>query len=119
MFENPIMFSMLVSIIITLGYFFMNKEKDKKDPRPEKNMKYMILFGVMFIISLIGKICYSGSIDIIEGTIEKDKDGSCVVSFTFQEDEWVYGYILSFGQYVEVLEPPHVREIIIKRLSFK
>ena len=71
MFENPIMFSMLVSVIITLGYFFMNKEKDKKDPRPEKNMKYMILFGVMFIISLIGKICYSGSIDIIEGTIEK------------------------------------------------
>ena len=42
MFENPIMFSMLVSVIITLGYFFMNKEKDKKDPRPEKNMKYMI-----------------------------------------------------------------------------
>ena len=54
MFENPIMFSMLVSVIITLGYFFMNKEKDKKDPRPEKNMKYMILFGVMFIVSLIG-----------------------------------------------------------------
>ena len=71
MFENPIMFSMLISVLITLGYFFMNKEKDKKDPRPEKNMKYMILFGVMFIISLIGKICYSGSIDIIEGTIEK------------------------------------------------
>ena len=71
MFENPIMFSMLISVLITLGYFFMNKEKDKKDPRPEKNMKYMILFGIIFIISLIGKICYSGSIDIIEGTIEK------------------------------------------------
>ena len=71
MFENPIMFSMLISVLITLGYFFMNKEKDKKDPRPEKNMKYMILFGIMFIISLIGKICYSGSIDIIEETIEK------------------------------------------------
>ena len=70
MFENPIMFSMLVSIIITLGYFFMNKEKDKKDPRPEKNMKYMILFGVMFIVSLIGKICYTGNFNIIEGTIE-------------------------------------------------
>ena len=56
MFENPIMFSMLVSVLITLGYFFMNKEKDKKDPRPEKNMKYMILFGVIFIVSLIGKI---------------------------------------------------------------
>ena len=71
MFENPIMFSMLVSVIITLGYFFMNKEKDKKDPRPEKNMKYMIVFGIMFIISLIGKICYTGSFNIIEGTIEK------------------------------------------------
>ena len=72
MFENPIMFSMLVSVIITLGYFFMNKEKDKKDLRPEKNMKYMILFGVMFIVSLIGKICYTGNFNIIEGTIEKE-----------------------------------------------
>ena len=71
MFENPIMFSMLVSVIITLGYFFMNKEQDKKDPRPEKNMKYMILFGAMFIVSLIGKICYTGNFNIIEGTIEK------------------------------------------------
>ena len=34
-------------------------------------MKYMILFGAMFIVSLIGKICYTGNFNIIEGTIEK------------------------------------------------
>ena len=36
---------------------------------------------------------------------------------TFPEDEWVYGYILGFGSYVEVLEPPRVRQIITNRLQ--
>ena len=33
--------------------------------------------------------------------------------FSYPEDEWVYGFILSFfGMYAEVLEPPHIRRII-------
>lgn len=31
------------------------------------------------------------------------------------EHEWVYGYLLSFGNYVEILEPQHIREIIADR----
>jgi predicted DNA-binding transcriptional regulator YafY len=29
--------------------------------------------------------------------------------------EWIYGYILSFGSLVEVLEPAHVRKSIAER----
>ena len=43
---------------------------------------------------------------------KKQADGSHVVSATWPEDEWLYGFILSFGEYAEVLEPEHVREII-------
>lgn len=39
-------------------------------------------------------------------------DGSMIVRASFPEDEWVYGAILSFGSFVEVLEPPHIRDII-------
>jgi len=43
---------------------------------------------------------------------EKQTDGSHIVSANWGEDEWVYGFILSFGEHVEVLEPQHLRAII-------
>jgi len=47
--------------------------------------------------------------------ISKNEDGSYGLTVTLPEDEWVYGYILSFGGYAEVLEPEHIREIIKTR----
>lgn len=36
-------------------------------------------------------------------------------SINLPEDEWVYGYIMSFGCYVEVLKPQRIRDIIRQR----
>lgn len=47
--------------------------------------------------------------------ILENEDGSYSVTVTYPEDEWVYGYIMSFGCFVEVLEPEHIREIIANR----
>lgn len=49
--------------------------------------------------------------------IEKLADGSFIVTVVFPEDEWVNGYIMSFGEYIEVIEPVHIRELIQKRLE--
>jgi predicted DNA-binding transcriptional regulator YafY len=43
---------------------------------------------------------------------EVSEDGSYVISVCWPEDNWVYGTILSFGEYIEVLEPEHIRGII-------
>ena len=50
--------------------------------------------------------------DFYESMIEKQPDGSFIVTVTWPEDIWLYGFILSFGKYIEVLEPKHVRSII-------
>jgi predicted DNA-binding transcriptional regulator YafY len=42
-------------------------------------------------------------------------DGTYNLEVDFPEDEWVYGYILSFGTYVKVISPPHLRDIIRER----
>jgi len=55
--------------------------------------------------------------DYDEERITRNSDGSYDVTVTFPEDEWVYGYILSFGNYVEVLEPPYIRDIITDRMK--
>lgn len=49
--------------------------------------------------------------------ISKNPDGSSNVMVTFPENEWVYGYVLSFGDYAEVVEPAHVREILKRKLE--
>jgi predicted DNA-binding transcriptional regulator YafY len=52
-----------------------------------------------------------------EKQITKNEDGSFTVNVAFPEDEWVYGYILSFGNYVEVIEPMYIRDILKNRLE--
>lgn len=52
-----------------------------------------------------------------ESMITRDSDNCFVCEATFPEDEWVYGFILSFGHFAEVLEPPHIRGIIKERLE--
>lgn len=50
------------------------------------------------------------------GEAEKQPDGSFIVTVTWPEDDWVYGSILSYGEYIEVLEPAYIREIIKNKL---
>ncbi|QDQ02251.1 YafY family transcriptional regulator [Lysinibacillus fusiformis] len=42
-------------------------------------------------------------------------DGSWLVKKAYPENEWLYGFILSLGHHVEVLEPQHLRKIIASR----
>lgn len=55
--------------------------------------------------------------DYSERVIRRSEDGSLDLRISFPEDEWVYGYILSFGPDVEVLEPKHIRGIIGERMK--
>ncbi|MBS4192730.1 YafY family transcriptional regulator [Bacillus sp. FJAT-49705] len=48
--------------------------------------------------------------------VEFIKEEQSIVEIDIPEDEWLYGFILSFGNKVEVLEPLHIREIIKKRI---
>ncbi len=42
----------------------------------------------------------------------KDEQGRIMVKSLMPENEWLYGFILSFGTTVEVISPPHVRSIL-------
>jgi predicted DNA-binding transcriptional regulator YafY len=47
---------------------------------------------------------------------QEDPDGYFTVSIEMPEGEWIYGYILSFGESCEVLEPQHIREEVARRI---
>ena len=49
-----------------------------------------------------------------ERNIIKNKDGTLTVSMSVPEDHWLYCYILSFGEFIEVLEPQSVRDEVAR-----
>ena len=71
MFDEPIVFALLVSSVISLGYYMFNRDKDRKNRDPNPNMKYVLTFGIVFIVSLLGKILYSGNISKVEESLER------------------------------------------------
>jgi predicted DNA-binding transcriptional regulator YafY len=68
-------------------------------------------------LKLDASIAYRVYDEFDENIISKLDDGNFIVTMTYPLDEWVYGYILSFGCFAEVLEPHQVRETIKNRLK--
>lgn len=72
---------------------------------------------VKLILKIDARMAYRVFDEFEQEYIEKNPDGSFDVTAFFPEDEWVYGYILSYGNYAEVLEPKHIREIIKTKME--
>ena len=51
-----------------------------------------------------------------EGII-KNKNGDFVVKVEYPENEWVWSYVLSFGEYAKILSPKKAKEIIKNKLQ--
>ncbi|GMQ58191.1 YafY family protein [Vallitalea sediminicola] len=45
------------------------------------------------------------------------EDGSYEIMFKAVEDEWLYNYIITFGQYIKIIEPSYINDIIKKKLE--
>lgn len=55
--------------------------------------------------------------DFLEQDISYDNDKNLIVTLNFPENEWLYGYILSYGSFATVIEPEYIVENIKKRLQ--
>ena len=49
--------------------------------------------------------------------ITKKEDGNFIIKVKYPENEWVYGYILSFGEHAKVLSPGYAKNIIKDKLQ--
>jgi predicted DNA-binding transcriptional regulator YafY len=47
--------------------------------------------------------------------IRKDESGRLLVDVIFPEDEWVYAFLLGFGEHLEVLEPDRIRGLLAEK----
>ena len=66
----------------------------------------------LFKLHFFEKIAYKVYDEFQEKYIKKLDDGTLEVSFRYQLNEWTFLYLLSFGEYVEIIEPAQAREIL-------
>lgn len=55
--------------------------------------------------------------DFDDAAVIRKPDGTMEVEVSFPEDQWVYGYLLSYGPDLEVVKPNHIRGILRAKLE--
>ncbi|MCX8128866.1 MAG: YafY family transcriptional regulator [Clostridia bacterium] len=85
----------------------VRKEESDGSQKPPVNLKLKFSPEVLYRI-------YD---DFDEDMITRNEDGTYRVDIALPEDEWVYGYLMSFGYFLEVLEPKHIRKILTDRMK--
>lgn len=65
-----------------------------------------------FILRFSEKIAYKVYDEFQEKYIRKLEDGALEVTFRYQFNNWTFLYLLSFGEYVEIIEPAEARMIL-------
>jgi len=97
-----------IKSLTTTSILFIRKNRDYKD--------YINWDETALKINL--KLKFSKAVksavedNFLENNIIYDQDGNLIVSTSMPESKWLYGFILSYGSFVEVLEPENYREII-------
>lgn len=66
----------------------------------------------MFILHFSEKIAYKVYDEFQEQYIKRLEDGTLEVTFRYQLSDWTFLYLLSFGEYVEIIEPVEARRIL-------
>ncbi len=101
--------SRIRNIIVTDEHF---TERDllmnKPNPAPENRHRS----DVTLKLKISPEMTYRVLDEFDEDCVQRQSDGSFIVTVYYPEDDWVYGTILSYGEYIEVLEPQHIKDII-------
>lgn len=66
----------------------------------------------VFILHFSEKIAYKVYDEFQEQYINRLDDGTLEVVFRYKLDEWTFLYLLSFGEYVEIIEPAEARRML-------
>ena len=66
----------------------------------------------LFILHFSEKIAYKVYDEFQEKYIKKLDDGTLEVTFRYRLSDWTFLYLLSFGEYVEIIEPVEAREML-------
>jgi len=89
---------------------------ERELPQEKKEEKYN-LKNISLELEISKEMTYRVYDEFESKEITKKDDGNFIVKVEYPENEWVYGYILSFGEYIKVLSPDKEKNIIKNKLE--
>lgn len=89
---------------------------ERELPKEKKEEKYNFK-NISLELEISKEMAYRVYDEFENEEISKKEDGNFIVNVEYPENEWVYGYILSFGEYVKVLSPDRAKVIIKNKLE--
>ncbi len=89
---------------------------ERELPQEKKEEKYNFK-NISLELEISKEMAYRVYDEFESKEITKKNDGNFIVKVEYPENEWVYGYILSFGEYVKVLSPNKAKNIIKNKLE--
>ena len=72
---------------------------------------------VTLILKIDDRMAYRLYDEFDQENIKKNSDGSFTATIMFPESDWIYGYVMSYGEYAEVIEPRNIREMIKRKFE--
>lgn len=89
---------------------------ERELPRWKKEEKYDFK-SISLELEISKEMAYRVYDEFEKEEITKRENGNFIIKVEYPENEWVYGYILSFGEYVKVLSPNKAKTIIREKLA--
>lgn len=71
--------------------------------------------GITITLRFPGEMAYRVYDEFALNQVKSDKSGSITVTASMPEDDWIIGYILSFGAQVEIIEPAYLKKIVAEK----
>ena len=96
------------------GESFVRRERAEPPPVREGHPFIPPVFLKLWIN---GSQAYRVYDEFDESQIERQPDGHFRISAAYPEDEWVYGFLMSFGPYLKVLSPARIQCILKEKLE--
>lgn len=89
---------------------------ERELPKEQKEEKYNFK-NILLELEISKEMAYRVYDEFENSEISKKENGNFIVKVEYPENEWVYGYILSFGEYIKVIAPNRAKEIIKDKLE--
>lgn len=104
--------SRIKNLVIKERLFTRNAPENIVMESTELNIKM-----IRIVLKMHSRLAFRVFDEFGHGSIKENPDGSFFVTVDFPDDEWVYGYILSFGEDAEVIAPKKIRNGLKSRLE--
>lgn len=84
---------------------------------PEQNEEKKEIKNILLELEISKEMAFRVYDEFDSNEITKKDDGNFIVKVEFPENEWVYSFVLSFGEYVKVLCPEYAKNIVKQKLQ--